>query len=402
MALQEDFKMALGSLRVNKLRSALTLLGIIIGVASVIVMISIGVGAERRVRGEVSSLGVNLLWVQVDWSRKDVRNGRFRPLTMEDVQLLQRSVPALRAVAPDTVRSYEVSRPGRTETATVNGTTAPFAEIRGLNVAQGRFLVEEDSLFRRRVAVLSSDLAEKLFGPLPALGQEIKVAGRYFTVVGVMEKAAQSFINDDTTGEMTVYLPIETMQTVLTGHRGGDVEVIFAQAASPEEALQAARHMEEVLRRKYGREYKYRVESLDKQLEVIGRVAQVFTAILAGIGSISLLVGGIGVMNIMLVSVAERTREVGIRKAVGAQRSDILRQFLIEAVVLCLVGGAAGIALGALGAQLVASLAKWPAAVTWESILLAAGFSTAVGIVFGVYPAYKAARLDPVEALKYE
>ncbi len=398
MKFLESIKLALNSLRANKMRSALTLLGIIIGVASVIAMVSMGEGADRMVRGEISGLGANLVWVQPDYRIRDVQQGRFKPLAIKDAELIRAAVPELKEVSPWSSRSATFRYRNRHEDGSVQGTTASYVDLRSLNVSEGRFLSEADVKAGRRVAVLGSDLAEKLFGAQPATGEMLKINSVPFLVIGVMAKVKEAF-GDGTSTNMVAYLPIARMIQMTGNDR---VEVIFAQARDAQVVPRAMAKMESVLRRKYGNEYKYMVSSQESTLEFARTITAVFTAILAGIGSISLIVGGIGVMNIMLVSVTERTREIGIRKALGGRRADILRQFLIEAVVLCLIGGTVGIILGALAAKLISAFAPWPGIVSTGSIFLAFGFSTAIGLVFGVYPAYKAAGLDPIEALRYE
>ncbi len=398
MKFLESIKLALSSLRVNKMRSALTLLGIIIGVASVIAMVSMGEGADQMIKSEISGMGANLVWVQPDFRTRDVQQGRFKPLTVADADRIRAAVPELSAVSPMISRNVTFGYRNRHEDGSVDGVASSYVDLRNLNVGEGRFLAEDDVKAARRVVVLGSDLSEKLFGTQPSIGQQVKLGSAPFLVIGVMARAKESF-GGGTSANIVAYIPV-TRMTQMTGR--DSVNAIFAQARGAELVPRAMTRMESVLRRKYGNEYKYWISSQEDQQQFFGTITSVFTAILAGIGSISLVVGGIGVMNIMLVSVTERTREIGIRKALGGRRTDILSQFLVEAVVLCLMGGIIGIILGALGAKLISAFAPWKGVVSTNSIFLAFAFSTGIGLIFGVYPAYKAAKLDPIEALRYE
>ncbi len=404
MKFLESIKLALNSLRANKMRSVLTLLGIIIGVASVIAMVSMGEGASRMIQGEISGLGANLVWVQPDYRSRDVQQGRFKPLTIADAERIRAAVPELAEVSPWSNNNATIGYRNRHEDVTIQGTNASYVDLRDFNVAEGRFFLEGDVKAVRRVAVLGSDLAEKLFKDQAAarekagIGQMVKIDSVPFLVIGVLAKVKES-VGDGTSPNMGAFIPI-TRMLQMTGN--DYITVIFGQAGDAQMVPRAMTRMESVLRLKYGNEYKYMISSQESTLEFARTITAVFTAILAGIGSISLIVGGIGVMNIMLVSVTERTREIGIRKALGGRRSDILRQFLIEAVTLCLLGGIIGIILGVSGSALISAFAPWPPMVSGGSIVLAFGFSTAIGLIFGVYPAYKAAGLDPIEALRYE
>ena len=398
MSLYECIRLALGSLRANKMRSALTLLGIVIGIASVITMMSMGEGARKLVTGEFVGMGANLIFVQQDYTRQDVIWGHMKPLTIEDADAIRKACSAVTDVSvtkvgPATVK-YGTTRQNVNATFTDDG----LSSTQGGTIAEGRTLSEIDVRARRPVAVLGGGLARKLFDGGSGVGEKVKINGISFVVVGVMKEQGRTIFRDNT-ADMSVYLPISHARR-MTGN--DDVAALTAEAVDVAHVRQATDQINAVLARKYGENPPFMVISSSTILKSAETVTSIFTVILAGIGSISLLVGGIGVMNIMLVSVTERTREIGIRKAVGGKRGDILRQFIVEAVALCLVGGAIGTLLGSGGAALVAKIAKWPTYVSPLAVSVAFLSATVVGVVFGVYPAYKAANLDPIEALRYE
>lgn len=398
MSFYECIKLAMASLRANKMRSALTLLGIVIGVASVITMMSMGEGARRLVTGELVGMGSNLLLVQQDYTREDVRWGHVKALGVEDADAIRKACPAVvdvsvTKVAPATAKSG-TRRQNVSATFTDDGLSSTHKDA----FDEGRFLTELDVRARRPVAVLGGGLARKLFGEKSALGGKVSVNGITFIVVGVMKERGRTIFGDNTQ-DMSVYLPISYARR-MTGN--DDVAAMTVEAIDVARVREAADEVKAVLARRHGEDPPFMVMSSATILQSVETVMSIFTVILAGIGSISLLVGGIGVMNIMLVSVTERTREIGIRKAVGGRRGDVLRQFVVEAIALCLVGGVIGTVLGSGGAALVARLAKWPTYVSPLAIFVAFFSASLVGVVFGVYPAHKAANLDPIEALRYE
>lgn len=398
MSLYECIRLALGSLRANKMRSALTLLGIVIGIASVITMMSMGEGARRLVTGEFVGMGANLILVQQDYTRQDVIWGHVKPLTTEDADIIRRACPAVADVSVTKVGPAAVKYGTRRQNVNVTFTDDGLSSTQGGTLAEGRMLTELDVTARRPVAVLGGGLARKLFDEKIPVGEKVKINGLTFVVVGVMKEQGRTIFGDST-ADMSVYLPISHARR-MTGN--DDVAAVTAEAADVARVKEATDQISAVLARRYGEKPPFMVVSSATILKSVETVMGIFTVILAGIGSISLLVGGIGVMNIMLVSVTERTREIGIRKAVGGKRGDVLRQFIVEAVALCLVGGAVGTLLGSGGAALVAKLAKWPTYVSPLAVFVAFSSATVVGVVFGVYPAYKAANLDPIEALRYE
>lgn len=398
VSLYECVRLALGSLRANKMRSALTLLGIVIGIASVITMMSMGEGARKLVTGEFVGMGANLIFVQQDYTRQEVLWGHVKPLTIEDADFIRRACPAVADVSVTKVGPAVVKYGAKRQNVNATFTDDGLSSTQGGILAEGRLLTELDVRARRPVVVLGGGLARKLFEGKNPVGEKVKINGLSFVVVGVMKEQGRTIFGDNT-ADMSVYLPISHARR-MTGN--DDVAAITVEAADVAHVKQATDQVSAVLARRYGEDPPFMVISSSTMLKSAETVMSIFTVILAGIGSISLLVGGIGVMNIMLVSVTERTREIGIRKAVGAKRGDILRQFIVEAVALCLAGGAIGTLLGSGGAALVAKLAKWPTYVSPLAVFVAFFSATAVGLVFGVYPAYKAANLDPIEALRYE
>jgi len=402
----ELMRVSLRALFANKLRSILTMLGIIIGVSAVIAMVAIGNGASQSVSSRVQGLGSNLLIVSPGQSNSGgVRggSGSANTLEMEDVPKVKAAGSAVKMVAP-TVSSNAQVVYGKGNTSTsVMGTTTEYATIRNIQIVQGRFITEEDIEKSSRVAVVGPTVVENLLGDANAdiIGKSIKLNNVPFLVVGVTVSQGSSGAtnNDD-----TIFAPISTVQSRLTGSKA--VRQIYIEAASADLMTEAQDEVTYALQTAHkiptGQPNDFTVTNQAEVLETMKEISQTMTMLLAGIAAISLLVGGIGVMNIMLVSVTERTREIGIRKAIGAKGKDILSQFLIEAVVLSVIGGLIGILLGWGGAILVSKVFSMAASVSLSSVGMAFGFSAMIGIVFGVVPARKAANMDPIEALRYE
>ncbi|NPV80617.1 MAG: FtsX-like permease family protein [Firmicutes bacterium] len=400
MGFRDYLRLALSSLYQNKLRSALTLLGIVIGVASVITMVSIGEGARTEVTSQLEGLGSTMLFIQPNYFDQDVMMGQVVTISPEDVELLRQSSPALVYVSPQITARGVIKFASEEKKTTIVCTNDELAWMQGLAMDEGRFFSQSDIQSRRAVVVLGRDLADYLFGNMDPLGRRVRVNDTICSVIGIMKKRGQrAFSGGMDTEDMYAYLPITLARRAL----GVDqAQVVLTQAKDVNSVRDAKEQMENFLRRRFGRGHKFRVESAESMLESAKMILGILTAILGGIGSISLLVGGIGVMNIMMVTVTERTREIGIRKAIGAKNSHILRQFVTEAVVLCLVGGIVGILLGAIGAKIVSALSPIPAVVSPFAIIIAFASSSLVGLIFGVYPAYKAANLDPIQALRHE
>ena len=386
--------MALDALRANRLRSALTMLGVVIGVAAVVVLVALGSGAKQEVEQQVEGLGSNIIIV-VPGKFELGSAPSISRLSLEDVDLLGRVAGDPRRVAVS-IASGETVGVGRRESfVTVNGVNENVPNVFDRPLARGEYITASDVDTRRRVAVLGSTLVRRVFGDVDPLGRQVSIAGVRFRVIGVFEKVGSTFGVDRDT---EVHIPVTAAQR-LFGVDRIDALAVKAPRADDVEPLQT--RLVAALQEKYDGE-EFSAVTQTQILGTIGRILGLLTLVLAAIAAISLLVGGVGVSNIMLVSVRERTREIGLRKALGARQRDILLQFLIEAVLLCVVGGLIGIALGVGSSLLVAAVSPLPAVIAWWSPVLAFGVSAAVGIFFGVAPARRAGRLDPVEALRTE
>ncbi|MFQ5835012.1 MAG: ABC transporter permease [bacterium] len=404
MKFTESFRSALGGLNANRTRSFLSMLGIIIGIAAVIVIISITQGSQRSISERIQALGTNLINVSPG-RRGGFAGMRARALvdlfTPEDGEEILRKASAVKRVVPVINRRLLLQYRDKNAEIVVNGVTPEYQEVLNFWVEEGRFLDDRDLKSFRTVIVLGQGVANDLFGDEDPLGQSIVVNGplsRYkFRVIGVMQpKGRVMFFNFDD----QAFIPFSTAQKRLLHTKY--VGSFSIQAESKETTDEAIEQIDAILYQKFQDDTKYTIASQEQLLSTIGSVMQTFSIMLVGIAGISLLVGGIGIMNTMLVSVTERTREIGTRMAVGAKRSDILLQFLWESMVLCLVGGVIGIVIGWIGSTIVASIAGWTTIVSFPAIALALGFATVVGLFFGIYPANKASKLDPVEALRYE
>lgn len=412
MNLSENVRLALRALQANKLRATLTMLGIIIGVAAVITLVSVGQGVQAFVVGEFQGLGNNLLFVfpgQFDQNGPRRRGGAG--LTDGDVAALSDPllVPDVVAIVPEYGRSANVTREGNEARTAITGTTTGFPVVRNFYPDVGRFFNEQDLATNARVAVLGQTVYEELFpNGEPPIGETIRINNVNFEVIGLMEEKGGSGFNDQ---DDLILVPLTTAQRRLFPARRGDgqmaVDLIYAQVVNEERQEAAIVQMELVLREThdiaFDEEDDFTVVSQAELVSAFSEVTNVLTIFLGIIAGISLLVGGIGIMNIMLVSVRERTREIGLRKAVGAKRRDILWQFLTEAMVLSLLGGVIGLLLGALGAFLIANYSETlQPTLAWDSVVLAIGFSALIGLFFGIYPATRAAALNPIDALRYE
>ncbi len=384
----ESMRMAWRSLMLGKLRAFLTMLGIIIGVGAVIALISIGQAATGSVTSQIQALGSNLITVTPLESSGAVL---YYP---QDVTWLQEVVPQISADAPLMTGGVTSDYGSQSYSTTLMGTTPPSLKIQGRSLAAGRYIIASDVTYRRDVAVIGQTVEQQLFGVRSGLGQTIFVDGAPLTVVGVLKAAGGSFgANEDD----VILTPITTAEEILGTNR---ISSIIAEARSARVAPLAVAQIEAVMDTRFANQNAAMVVSQDQILSTLSTITSTLTLMLGGIAGISLLVGGIGIMNIMLVTVAERTREIGLRKAIGARRGAILTQFLVESGILSLLGGAIGAVLGSLGAKIMASALGWSGGVATSSIVLALGFSLVVGIVFGMWPAMRASRLDPIEALR--
>jgi putative ABC transport system permease protein len=396
MRLAEAWRVAFGSLRANRLRSVLTMVGVIIGVLSVVLLVAIGTGAKNEVEAQVQGLGSNLLLVvpgEISFGSAPTSSR----LTLSDVDAVGRVVGNRDAVAA-TVTSGETLRAGSRDVfVTVQGTTETVPEVFNRPLSRGEYLRRSDVDTRRRVAVLGASTADRLFADRDPIGRQVTVSGVRFRVIGVTAKTgSNSFGGADP--DLTAYIPITAAQRLLGTTR---VDGLAVKAPSLDGINALGDRIVASLSERYPGE-KFSAVTQEQILGVVGQILGLLTLVLVAIASISLLVGGVGITNIMLVSVRERTREIGLRKAVGARQRDILVQFLIEAVLLTVTGGVIGIAAGLGGSVLIDRFSPIPAVVGWWSPLLAFGVSAAVGVFFGVAPARRAGRLDPVTALRSE
>lgn len=396
------------ALRSNPLRSALTALGVIIGVASVVAMVSLGAGAQAAVERSIASLGSNLLIVVPGAQRGGgVRfaPGSFDSLTMGDAEAIAAEVEGAVVVAPSQRSGAQIVANGLNWNTRIEGVTPAYLDARDWSVGQGRFFDDNEERQARRVAVIGATIARELFPNVDPIGQTLRINNGGYEVIGVLNSKGQAGFGQDQ--DDIVLAPLTTVKRRISGRerRADAVSQISVKAASERLLPQVQEDVETVLRRRHrthGDDDDFTVQNLSSIAQAAQQTTQVFTALIGGISAVSLLVGGIGIMNIMLVSVTERTREIGLRKALGARQSDILRQFGLEAVTLSMAGGVVGLVLGLFGAWLMTSLFNLPLVVSPLNAAIAVGFSGLVGVVFGAYPAWRAARLDPIEALRRE
>ena len=401
---------ALGAIQANVLRSVLTALGIIIGVAAVIVMISVGAGAQKQVDDVIKKLGSNLVIVvpgtTTSGGARGARGSR-RTLTEDDAIAIQNEVPTVKVSAPTVRGSGQIIFGNQNWSTVIRGVTLDYGQAREWEIADGRWFSNDEVRSAAKVALIGETVSESLFGNDNPVGQIIRIKRVPFTVIGTLVGKGETPMGNDM--DDVVFIPLTTAKKRTLGGRrvsGRLVGVVFVKSNSAEVVDDTIRDMTKLLRLRHkirpGQPNDFFVRNLSSILEARANSSRVMNLLLAAVASISLIVGGIGIMNIMLVSVTERTREIGLRMAVGAKGRDILLQFLIEAVTLSLIGGVIGIVFGLGGSYIIAMIGNSPAIVQPYSIFLAFGFAAAVGVFFGFYPARKAARLDPIEALRYE
>lgn len=410
MRLSDCFKTAIVAIRLNAMRSVLTTLGIIIGVASVIVMTAIGSGARKQIEDQISSLGTNVLTLSPGSRRLRGRHGgagTAKPFSETDMQVILDQVPGVAMATGSLSTTAPVIFGNQNWTTSVTGVHAEFPEVQDWEVADGRFFIPREARGGVKLAVLGSSVTRKLFGATSPVGEQIRIGGVPFRIIGAMETRGQSGGWRDR--DDVIFVPISTARSRLISGRASipnQIGSILVKVASNQRLGDVEAQIEEVLRtrRRIGprKEDDFSVRNIAEIVKTRRAAQQTLTWLLAATAAISLLVGGIGIMNIMLVSVTERTREIGLRIAVGARGRDILAQFLTESVVLCLVGGAIGLGIGVLATFVVARIAEWPVLISPEMIMIAIGASAGVGLIFGFFPARKAAQLNPIDALRYE
>ena len=399
------FKVAARALTRNTMRSSLTMLGIIIGVGAVIAMVAVGQGAKVQVETQIASIGSNMLMVfPGSTTQAGVRagSGSVTTLTEEDAEAIGEELSAVRFAAPSQRTIAQVVSANQNWSTAVTGSTPAYFPIRDWTFQSGGPFTDSDVAGATKVAVIGKTVSDNLFGSMDPVGQIIRINNVPFKVVGLLAPKGQSAMGHDQ--DDTAVIPISTLQKRIMGVNY--VGAILVSAYSPEETTIAEKQIKELLHQRHhippGMDDDFSVRNMTDIATAAAAATSVMTLLLGSIASVSLIVGGIGIMNIMLVSVTERTREIGIRMAVGARGRDILLQFLVEAVVLSVAGGILGVVFGIAGSRLVSAFVHWPTIISFQSIFLALGFSIAIGVFFGLYPARRAASLDPIDALRYE
>jgi putative ABC transport system permease protein len=412
MSAWECVRSAVRALRANLLRSALTMLGIVIGVAAVIAMVAVGSGAQTRIAEQIRSLGANLLLVQPGAASEGAVRlgaGSRHSLTEEDAAAIAAEVPGVLVAAPTVAGTAHLVHGNRNWSSLVGGVTPDYLVARDWKVEKGRPFTSEEVEAAAKVVLLGTTLAAQLFADEAPLGQLVRIANVPFTVIGVLDAKGQAADSGRDQDDVAL-LPLTAAKLRVLGARSQvsrrAIDFIMVKAASTEEVATVQEQIGPLLRQRHrlapSADNDFQVREPAAAMEAQAAATRSLTLFLAAIASVSLMVGGISIMNIMLVSITERTREIGLRQAIGARRWDIRNQFLIEAVILCLLGGLAGIALGIGVAIAIAELVGWPIFVSPLTVLVAFAFAAAVGVFFGFYPAHKASRLDPIEALRFE
>jgi putative ABC transport system permease protein len=402
MLFWEMIMVALQSIRANFFRAILTMLGIIIGVAAVITMVALGAGAQGAVNKQLESLGGNVLSVRTGWMSHRGVSSSDNKLNIGDANAIRNDMPSAAAVVPETSGRSQVKLGNQNRNINIIGTTSNFADVYKFDLRYGRLFSAAEEASKKRVVVLGGSVPGLLdIDGTMLIGERLMIKGTSYEIVGIFEeKGSIGFSNSDE----NAWIPLSTAQYRLTGN--DDLDAIGIQLPADISMDTAIIEAERVMRREHqirpGAKNDFVLSDRKQFLNMQQEAAEIFSYLLAGIAGISLIVGGIGIMNIMLVTVTERTREIGVRKALGATQNSIMLQFLIEAMTLCIVGGIGGIALGATASNLLASIAGWSTPLSFQAIALAFFFSAGIGLIFGMLPARKAARLDPIAALRYE
>jgi len=407
MNLLAILKVAVRALNRNKLRTALTMLGIIIGVGAVIALVSIGQGAQAMIQDQINGMGTNMMFIMpgnVFFGGASLGAGAASTLTEEDVEAMLKEIPTIAAASPIVRASGQLVFGNQNWFVQIQGANEKFPFIRNWKVDQGDFFTDVDVRSADRVIVLGKTVADKLFPGLDPIGQMIRVRNLPFRVIGVLAAKGQSMVGQDQ--DDTAVVPYTTVQKKLLGQQIPSINQAMISSISQQASAVTEKQVSELLRQRHkiqpGQTDDFMVRNMTDVAQTSAQITTLMTVLLGSIAAISLIVGGIGIMNIMLVSVTERTREIGIRMAVGARPNYIRLQFLTESLVLSLVGGFVGVLIGGTLASLVSRLLGWPTLVSALSVLISFAFATAIGIFFGYYPAHKAAALDPIEALRYE
>ncbi len=413
MRFVELLRFATGAIIAHPMRSVLTSLGVVIGVAAVVMMTSIGLGAQQRVTSTIAGLGSNLIIVSPGASRSGggsslvmAAAGSGQSLNDRDVEAIRSQVDGLAAVAPSVRGQAQLAADGANWNSRIEGVTPDYLIARDLVIGQGRMFDEREARQGRKVVVIGTTVARELWGDADPIGKRLRVRAVPFEVIGVLESKGQSSFGQDQ--DDVVLGPLEAVRSRIIGRRarGDTVQTIYVKSETAETLDRVQEDTTNVLREEHkirpGDDDDFQTQNMASILQASQAAIATFTVLLAAVAAVSLLVGGVGIMNIMLVAVTERTREIGLRMAVGARRSDILTQFALESIALSLVGGLIGLGLGVLGAIGIAKLGQWPAAIPAWAGPTALGFSCLVGLVFGAYPSWRAARLDPIEALRRE
>ncbi len=407
-----DFKstliMAIRSLKINKMRSILTSLGIIIGVSAVIIMLAVGTGASKKIAKDMESMGSNLLMIRsASATSGGVRMGfGTKPsLTLKDAEAIEKTARGVLAVAPYSSGTAQLTYGNQNWSTTIGGTTASYLFIRNYEILSGRNFIPEDIKNNTKVAIIGNTVANELFGDVDPINKTMRVGNVPFKIIALLKTKGQSGMGMDQ--DDLVFIPITTAQKKVFGTDfPGSIKMINVKAQNDEVLNSTQEDIDEILMKRHNlgknQEKDFEIRNLAEMQETIKSSAQTMSILLGAIASVSLIVGGIGIMNIMLVSVTERTKEIGIRMAIGAKASDIRIQFLIESFLLSVIGGIIGVILGVVGAKAIQIFSEMSISISGFSIALSLGFSGAIGVLFGYYPAYKASLLNPIDALRYE